>query len=337
MSAKCNNASLFRRAHARRNGFGTQARKETEMRRTLICVVAAIALFAGVVLPAHGQDKKIVIGFAIGNTVEPFFQVLVDGARKAAGDLGVDVVVASADGDVARQLNTCEDFISNNVGAIILIPLDSTGLVPAVRNANKAGTPVVTADVAVLGGNVACHVAADNSLGGRLAARYLIDKLGGKGEVFILDNIKVTSISQRSDAFVAEIEKNAPGIKVVERTNVGFTRDACMKASEDLILTYPNLNAIFGAEGTDAGLGAAAAVIAAGKRNDIVVVNFDCEEESIALLKKGGPILADVYQNPFAIGYQAMEQAVKAAKGEKVEPEIKTEVKLITADNVDEL
>lgn len=301
-------------------------------------ILALCAVFAVAVLHAEfvQAGQKLVVGFSVGNTVEPFFKVMEDGIMKAGEDLGVEVIVASSEGDVARQINNCEDFITNQADAIILTPIDSTGVVPAVRHANREGIPVVTADITVSGGDVASFVSADNAEGGRLAARYIVEKLGGKGEIFILDDQKITSVSHRSDAFVEEMQKH-PGIKVVERTNVGFTRDACMKATEDLILTYPNLSAIFAAQGGDAGLGAAAAVIGAGKAKDIFIVNFDCEDESIAFIRKGGPVQADVYQNPFEIGYKAMEQAVNAVKGEPVTPVISTTVKLITADNINEL
>lgn len=306
------------------------------MKKLLISAALIVSLAFTMSYAAAGEGKPVV-GFSVGNTVEPFFKVMEDGIRQAGEDLGVEVIVASSEADVARQVNNCEDFITNNVNAIILTPIDSTGVVPAVRHANREGIPVITADITVSSGDVASFVSADNAEGGRLAARFIAEKLAGKGELFILDDLKVTSVSQRSDAFVEELAKNAPGIKIVERTNVGFARDVCMKATEDLILTYPRLNAIFAAQGGDAGLGAAAAVIAAGKTQDILIVNFDCEDESISLIKKGGPVRADVYQNPYEIGYKAMEQAVKAIKGEKVTADIKTEVRLITSANLDEL
>lgn len=307
------------------------------MKKLLICSALVASLTFAMSYAAAADGKKMVIGFSVGNTVEPFFKVMEDGIRQAAEDMGIEVIVASSESDVARQVNNCEDFITNNVNAIILTPIDSTGVVPAVRHANREGIPVITADITVESGDIVSFVAADNTEGGRLAARFLAEKLDGKGELFILDDLKITSVSQRSDAFVEELAKIAPGIKIVERTNVGFARDVCMKATEDLILTYPRLSAIFAAQGGDAGLGAAAAVIAAGKAKDIVIVNFDCEDESISLIKKGGPMQADVYQNPYEIGYKAVEQAFKAIKGENVTPDIKTEVKLITIANLDEL
>ncbi|MCD8349851.1 MAG: substrate-binding domain-containing protein [Planctomycetaceae bacterium] len=306
------------------------------MRAYLIALLALSLTFGTVHANAAEDGKRLSVGFSVGNTVEPFFKVMEEGIRKAGEDLNVEILVASSEADVARQINNCEDYITNQVDAIILTPIDSTGVVPAVRHANREGIPVVTADITVSGGDIASFVSADNAEGGRLAAGFIAERLNGKGEVFILDDQKITSVSQRSDAFVEELQKY-PGIVVVERTNVGFARDVCMKATEDLILTYPDLSAIFAAQGGDAGLGAAAAVMAAGKSKDILIVNFDCEDESINLIKKGGPIMADVYQNPFEIGYKALEQAVRAVNGETVQPVISTEVKLITIDSLDSL
>ena len=74
------------------------------MKRMLIFAMAAVVMFAGVASSAVAQDKKLVLGFSIGNTVEPFYKVLEDGVRKCAADLGVEVVVASADGGAAKAM-----------------------------------------------------------------------------------------------------------------------------------------------------------------------------------------------------------------------------------------
>jgi ribose transport system substrate-binding protein len=64
--------------------------------------------------------------------------------------------------------------------AIIVCPADSKGIGPAIEQANNAGIPVFTADIAAQGGRVVSHVASDNLAGGRLAADFIARALGGQ-------------------------------------------------------------------------------------------------------------------------------------------------------------
>lgn len=278
-------------------------------------------------------EKKFVIGASLMNTVEPFYKDIEEGWRDAAGKYGAEVIVTSAEGDLAKQVSQTEDFITNKVDAIILCPADSAGIVPAVEKANEARIPVITCDINAEGGDVTSFVASDNYKGGQLAAEFMAKELNGEGELVILDHPQITSVYQRVQGFVDEIAKH-PGMKIVQRPEVPFARDVAMKTTEDMLVTYPNLKGIFGAVGADAGLGALAAVEAAG-RSDVLIVNFDAVPESRDLIYNGNPCLrADVAQFAYLIGYQSMEVAIKHLQGEDVPKEVAVEVLLVTKDNL---
>ncbi len=133
------------------------------------------------------EGKKWVIGASLMNTQEPFYLDLEQGWRDAAEDLGVEVLVTSAEMDIAAQINHVEDYIVKGVDAMILIPPDSAGIVPAVESANAAGIPVFMADIDTEGGETVSYIASDNYMGGVLAADAMNELLGPEGgEVVIL-------------------------------------------------------------------------------------------------------------------------------------------------------
>lgn len=276
----------------------------------------------------HASGEKFVIGLSVMNTVEPFYKDLSDGAEAAAQDYGAELIVTSAEADLAKQISQTEDFIASGVDGIVLCPADSAGIVPAVEKANEANIPVVTSDIDAHGGEVLSFVASNNKKGGELAAEFIAEAIGGKGEVVMLDHPQITSVYQRGEGFVKTIDKY-PEIEIVQRPEVTFSRDSSMKTTEDMLQTYPNLKAIFAPVGADAGIGANAAAMAAG-RSDLVIVNFDAVDESLALIEKGDQALkADIKQNSYEIGYKSVEALIKHLLGEEVPRVIEIDVELV--------
>jgi len=94
-------------------------------------------------------------------------------------------VVAESYNDPTKQTAQVESFIASKVDAILLPPANPQALIPAVEEANKAGIPVITVDTNVAGGKVASFVASNNITVGKIAGKYIVDRLKGKGSVFI--------------------------------------------------------------------------------------------------------------------------------------------------------
>lgn len=61
---------------------------------------------------------------------------------------------------------------------LIVNPVDSSAITPAVKDANDAGIPVITVDRSSDGGKVLTLVASNSTKGGQMAAKFMIDKLG---------------------------------------------------------------------------------------------------------------------------------------------------------------
>lgn len=275
---------------------------------------------------ATAQKAKGAIGLSVLTLTNPFFKEIADTLTAEAAKNGYDVIVVSGDNDPARQQNQVKDFIVKKAAAIVLTPCDSKAVGPAIQEANAAGIPVFTADIACIaaGPKVVCHIATDNYGGGREAAKAIVEAIGGKGKVAIVDYPEVESVMLRTKGFDEQMaeENKRPGVKVevVARMNGGGSKDQGYKVTQDLLQAHPDLAAIF-AINDPCALGARAALENAGKADAVKIVGFDGQREG-KLAIRAGKIYADPIQFPDKIGRETMAAVLRYFEGEKVEPQI---------------
>jgi ribose transport system substrate-binding protein len=276
---------------------------------------------------APPRQSKIVIGLSVLTLTNPFFKVIADSLTDEARKHGYTVSVVSGDFDPARQQNQVKDFIVRKVAAIVLTPCDSKAIGPAIREANAAGIPVFTADIACLapGAKVVSHIATDNYGGGKEAAKAMIEALGENGgKVAILHHAVVESCILRVKGFREAIAQHNAGrasgkIDLVAELPGGGVKDIGFKAAEDLLQAQPDLAGIFAINDPSA-LGARAALEKAG-RTGIKLVGFDGQPEGRQAIKDG-KIFADPIQFPDRIGVETMRAIAKHFAGESVPPQI---------------
>ncbi len=270
-------------------------------------------------------EGKYTIGFVVSTQTNPFFVTLKQGAEDKAKELGVELIVLDSQDDPSKELANMEDLITKNVDLIIVNPTDSDAIVNSIIAANEAGIPVITVDRASNGGEVLAHVASDNIEGGKMAGEYIIEQLKGKGKVVELEGIAGTSAArERGEGFNQVIEES--DIEVVARQTADFDRVKGLEVMENILQSQPEIDAVF-AHNDEMALGALEA-IKASKRG-ILVVGFDATDDAVASVE-AGDMAATVAQQPELMGKIAVETAVKALKGEKVDSNIPVELKLIT-------
>lgn len=276
--------------------------------------------------PAPKAGSKGTIGLSVLTMNNPFFKVIADTMKAEAAKHGYDVIAVSGDFQVEKQRNQVKDFIVKEVSAIVLCPCDSVAIGPSIQEANNAGIPVFTADIAYVGdvGNVVCHVATDNYGGGRMAAEAIVEALGGKGRVAILDHPEVESVMSRTRGFRDELneQNKKPGvdIQIVKVLPGGASRETSFRAAQDLLQSNPDLDGVFCINDPTA-FGAIAALEGAGKLDQVKIVGFDGQPEGKQLIKEG-KIYADPIQFPDRIAKKTVEVIMAHFNGEPVDKEV---------------
>ena len=268
-----------------------------------------------------GGKSKGVIGVSLLTLTNPFFKTIGDVMTKEGKKQGYEVVVVAGENDPARQKDQVKDFIVKKVSAIVLSPCDSRSIGTAIQDANKASIPVFTVDIACLDktANVIAHVATDNYSGGKLAGEAMVEAIGGKGKVAILDYPEVESVIQRTKGF-KEVLSAHKDITIVAQLPGGGDRDKSFSAAQDILQGNPQLDGIFAINDPSA-LGAVAALEKAGRADKVKVIGFDGQLEARKAIKDG-KIYADAIQYPDKIAQMAIATITKYMAGETVPPEV---------------
>jgi ribose transport system substrate-binding protein len=315
--------------------------------RFLFCfiVAAAVLLASGcnrgdkTAAGSAGTDAasgKPTVALVVKTLNNPFFIEMTKGAEEAAKKAGINLVVQAADRevDVERQMQIIENLIERKVSALCVAPSGSREVVPVIVKANRANIPVLIVDtradekaLAAAGGKIATFIGSDNFDGGKIAGAFVVEKLGGKGNVAVLEGIPGHETGDaRLRGFRESIAK-APGIKIVASQPANWERDQGFNVFQNMLQANPTVSALFACNDLMA-LGAAEAIAAAGKTGKIVVVGFDAQTEAREAIKKG-TMAATVAQFPSRMGATAIENAAKLLRGEKIEAFTPVSIELV--------
>ena len=304
------------------------------MKPRLVPAFLLLSLLAAVAAPAAQPLRSVAI--TVGDLGNPFFVQIAKGAEAKARELGgagVKVTAVSSGYDLNQQTNQMEDFIAAKVDLIVLNAADTKGIAPAVRKARAAGIVVVAVDVAAEGG-VNATVMSDNVQAGRLAAEFLVRRLGGKGEVVIVNGPPVSAVADRVAGAEAVFKAN-PGIRVLSRDqNAGGNRQGGMNVMTDLLTAHPKVGAVF-AINDPSGLGAALA-LGQARRDDVVVAAVDgAPDAEKALQDARSAFAATAAQDPFTMAGKAVEVGFSILQGRPAPSErVLVPVSLVTRENI---
>jgi len=269
---------------------------------------------------------KTVVGLSISTLNNPFFVDLRDGAKAAADANGMDLIVMDAQDDASKQLANIENLIQQKVSIIIVNPVDSKAIVPAIEAANKANIPIITVDRGAAGGQIVSAIASDNIAGGKMAGQLIIDKLGGKGKVVEIEGVPGSSAANDRGKGFNDAIKTVAGISVVAKQPADFDRAKGMKVMENILQANPEINAVF-AHNDEMALGALEAIKSA-KRTGVIVVGFDATADAVKAVNDG-TLTATVAQKPKDMGKIAIETAKKVIAKESVATTIPVALELV--------
>lgn len=290
----------------------------------MMSLILCSSLLVGCGQKSNNDTKKI--GLIVSTLNNPFFVDLKSGIESEAKKLGYDVVVLDSQNDPAKEVSNMEDISVKNVDIVLLNPVDSDSAIASVMVANNLDLPVITVDRASNGGNVVSHVASDNVEGGKMAAQYLVEALGNKGNIVELEGTAGSSATRdRGAGFDNEIKNS--NLNIITKQSADFDRTKGLSVMENIIQSKGNIDAVF-AQNDEMALGALKALQDANM-DDVLVVGFDATDDAVASVQKGD-MAATIAQQPKLIGETAVELAHRYLSGEKVENFAPVELKLIT-------
>jgi ribose transport system substrate-binding protein len=287
------------------------------MKRMIPVLIASLSMLA--VGTASAKELKAV-GLTVGDMANPFFVAMGKGTAEAAKKINpnVKVTALSTKYDLNTQVGQIENFIANKIDLLLVNAVDPKAIAPVLKKARDAGIVVVAVDVGAEGADYT--VMSDNVAAGANACEYIATKLGGKGNVVIVNGPPVTSVIDRVVGCKQVFAKN-PGIKVLsDNQDAKGSRDGGMAVMQDLLTANPKIDAVF-AINDPTGIGAELAIKQA-KREGVFITAVDGAPDAVVALKDPKSLFeGSSAQNPYQmasdgvkIGYDIMNGKAPATK-----------------------
>ncbi|AIB16047.1 ABC transporter substrate-binding protein (plasmid) [Azospirillum argentinense] len=299
----------------------------------------AAALAAGLMVApvASWAQQKIKMGVSIPAATHGWAGGLNWHAQQAEKRLekqypNLDVVIVTAR-DVGRQANDLEDLVSvQRIDALVILPFESAPMTDPVRAVKQAGKFVTVVDRGLTDPSIQdLYVAGNNPQMGEVSARFMKEKMGGKGDIVVLRGIPTVIDNQRVDAFMKEIEGTQ--IKVLGMQYANWNRDDGFKVMQDFLSRFPKIDAVW-AQDDDIALGVIEAVKQAGREKEMFILGGAGMKDMIKrVMDKDVLVPADVLYPPAMIA-EAMEITAKhLVEKAPIQKEYIIEATLVTPEN----
>jgi ribose transport system substrate-binding protein len=315
--------------------------------RTAAAVVVAAAAFSATGAEAAEKFKIFLSMSYIGNDwqAEAANMVKAMAAHKSMQDK-VDLQVQVAGPNAQRQNQQINAMVQAGAQAIVVFPISPTALNQSVKNACDKGVLVFAYDAEITE-PCAYNISIDQKEAGRVTAEWLVEKLGGKGDIVVLTGVPGTSVDTLRTEAAKEVFAKHPDIKIVGE-GVGMWSQAVTRTELSKIMatrTWDDIDGLWLQVGcftanamqletgrTIEQLLPCAGEGANGGRIQMLPVDTEVEGAAMPYAPMGAPRIS--YASPPYSGALALKLAVKKLEGGDVPQEVVLPLPIVTSDTV---
>jgi ABC-type sugar transport system substrate-binding protein len=292
--------------------------------------------------------KKITIGVALDQLNDPFWVGIKKGVDEAGKDLGVELVIRTAEGDAVKQNSQIDDLIAQGVSGIVCVYVDFKAILQAVKACNKAGIPFVFCDRTLDStpdAKVSWGIATDNYAltvkGWEWMAGYARKNNLNLKVLELVGSLSDENVLRRTDGFKAVMAKNSDIIQLVQQVPTEWNLEKALAGATNALQAHPEINCVF--MHSDYLLGATISALRQagrykkiGEPGHIAVMPYSGNKASLDAMREGYVEMCfgmDVYKT----GYEAVKAAVEIAQGKKLGKPILDAGFIITQENFAEM
>jgi ribose transport system substrate-binding protein len=312
--------------------------KGENMRRPILFgIILAFVLGVGIsIQKLSAAEENISIALIAKGIKYKYWNAVREGAEKAARDYGVQITFEGTEEEeqIQQQIILLQQALDKNPQAIVLSSVDISAITPYLEMAQAKGIPIIGFDSGVNSPIVRTTVATDNYGAGVLAADKMAELLGAEGKVgVVVQDITSKSATDRRDGFIDTINQNYPNMTVADVRYGSGDYIQSEEVTKEMFAVHPDMRGVFGTnEGSSIGI--INAIKEFNKVDQVVGIGFDSGEEIQQAIREG-IISGAITQNPRAVGYEAVEAAIRAYRGEILPEFIDTGFEWYDRSNID--
>lgn len=290
-------------------------------------LLGAIAFYTSGVGAA---EKEMTIAVFTKNRTNPAYEAFRIASDQIARTTGVKVVhlVPNQPDNVDEQKAMVEQVLKDKPDAIIFIPVDDVAMIDSVKKLNDAKIPIVLVSNP-LPGSFVTYVGADDFEIGYREARYLFEKLGGKGKIVVIEGTPAAPTNRERVRGYQRAFAEFPGIEVLGSGVGNYQQVDAKRVMEKLLAEHKEIDAVLSANDSMA-LGVLEALKAANRT--AIVIGINGILPAVKQIETGA-ILATVDFNMFKIGCTATRAAVRHLKREPLPDKVMLPAEVIDKTN----
>jgi len=312
------------------------------MKRSVLVMVAALVLLPLAVFANGSKEggaaaggKKFRVAISLPPANNAWQAKLLDSVNaEVAKDTDKFEFTVKNAVDDADQLNMLQTFKAGGYDMLMVLPGNGTLMTPICQEIFKAGTKLFIIDRPIEGDTYTVFYGGDNAQCGKGAAKYLGDRLKGKGQIAVLRSYVGTPIDLlRYNGFMDTLKANYPDIKVLVEGDGEFNQNAGLKAMSNILPAYPHIDAVY-TQDDEAAVGALTAIKSAGRSDIQFITGTGGGKNAYKLMSDKNPLYGCSMSYFPTLGGRAVQLAKKILMGQKfdkvnIEPSI-----TVTSDNV---
>ena len=262
------------------------------------------------------KEDKIQIGMSFDSFVIERWQRDRDIFVSMAKELGAEVNVQNANGDIEEQKKQIDYFIKKEMDVIVIICIDSEGLKEHVQKAKDAGIKIIAYDRLINNADVDLYISFDNEMVGTMMAQALIgDGISGGSVLMLGGSAADNNVSLVENGFREVMKKN--NVTILDSMHAeGW------KAELAAAYVYDHMDIVSRADAIMCGNDDLASKVVhalSEKRmaGNILVVGQDADLEACQRIVEGTQVMT-VYKPVEKLAQRAAECAVQLARGEEI-------------------
>jgi ribose transport system substrate-binding protein len=286
---------------------------------------------------ATPEGKKLKIGVSVPAADHGWTAGVIWWAEKAK-ELYPDVewTLATAE-NPEKQIKDLETMMAAGVDAIVVLATESAPITPTAEQIHQRGILLVNVDRGFLKPVADVFIEGDNKSFGKKSAEYMVQKLGGKGKIVILEGIPCTVNSDRVDAALAVFKAN-PGIEILDRQTGMWNKEKALNVMQTFLLKHPQIDAVW-AQDDDMALGVEQALKEAGRDKNIWILGGAGMKDIVKRVMDGDAMYpADITYPPsmIAVGMQKAVSILRDGRDKVMQfmpRHMMLDVEMITPEN----
>ena len=270
-----------------------------------------------------GNQGPFTIGVSNGFISSEWRTQMIDDLQRINDEykqegLTEDLVIESADTDPQGQIQQMRNLINRGVDGIIVNPNDATALDQVIGQAENAGIPVIAVDQEIDAPGVT-NVVIDQPEWARMGAEWLVEELGGEGDVVVINGIAGHPANEARYDAVKEVFAENPGIEVVQETNADWDQATAQQEMSNILASQPNIDGVWTQDGMARGVLQA---VQAANPGEYPVISGEARSGYMRLwseVRQDNPEFASYGPiNPPGVGASGLRVAVELLQGKEI-------------------